>query len=298
MRKIYNSIAFAVLTIGISFFIGCNKRMDEPQKQVPIGAVDGLFSVSDSLQVYFSQGNLQYQPSTGLWQFASSQYECLEQNDFVQIDETYEEWIDVFAWGTSGVDHGSVRYQPWSKSLNDSDYYAYGDSTCNLYDQTGWAEWGYNSIRNGGNQGRQWRTLTKDEWEYVFDKRITSSEARFVTAAIDGGHGRVYGVVLFPDDWDAGVYPFRQVNKKIIMGIDTNVISEVDWNALHYHYGLVFFPYYLRSGSYWSSSYYDKNDEYGVSCAYYASFAAGFVFVGGAEQRHSHCFVRLVKDAH
>ncbi|MBQ6771707.1 MAG: hypothetical protein IJP44_12120, partial [Bacteroidales bacterium] len=38
------------------------------------GALNGLFSVNDSTQVRFSQGNLQYQASTNTWQFAENQW--------------------------------------------------------------------------------------------------------------------------------------------------------------------------------------------------------------------------------
>ena len=41
----------------------------------PTGAINGLFSVSDSKQVYFSKGNLQH--VDGTWQFATNQYDYL-----------------------------------------------------------------------------------------------------------------------------------------------------------------------------------------------------------------------------
>ena len=45
-------------------------KVSAPASSAPIGAIDGLFSVSADKQVYFSQGNLQYQPSTATWRFA------------------------------------------------------------------------------------------------------------------------------------------------------------------------------------------------------------------------------------
>ena len=153
------------------------------------GGVDGLFSISENKQVYFSQSNLQYQPSSNTWQFARNQYDIIERNDYLQIDENYDGWIDAFAWGTSGNNHGAVCYQPWSNSENDFDFFSYGDSVANLYDHTGQADWGYNRILNGGNQTGQWRTLTKDEWEYIFDKRSTTSGARFAHAVVNGVFG-------------------------------------------------------------------------------------------------------------
>lgn len=41
----------------------------------PVGAINGLFSVSATQQVYFSQGNLQYQASTNTWRFAENQWD-------------------------------------------------------------------------------------------------------------------------------------------------------------------------------------------------------------------------------
>ena len=285
--------AIAVLMLVMVFAVGCSKKPAEPQKQVPVGAVDGLFSVGENKQVYFSKGNLQYQPSSNTWQFAWNQYDFIDRNDYIVIDENYDEWIDAFAWGTSGNNHGSVCYQPWSNSRNDSDYYAYGDSVASLFDYTGQADWGCNPISNGGNQANQWRTLAKDEWEYVFDKRATLSGARFAHAVVNG----VLGIVLFPDDWDPSVYLFTQINKKDVFGtLDTNVISESDWHALHYQCGLVFLPAYYRAGSYWSSSYYDKDDQYGIDCAYKVTDAAGLIFVESCDNRHYKNFVRLVQD--
>ena len=286
--------AMAAIMLMMVFAVGCGKQPVEPQKQAPEGAVDGLFSINENKQVYFSQGNLQYQPSSNTWQFAWNQYDCIDRNDYIVIDENYDEWIDAFAWGTSGNNHGAVCYQPWSNSENDADYFAYGDSVANLYDHTGQADWGYNRIRNGGNQTGQWRTLTKDEWEYIFDKRTTTSGARFAHAVVNNA----FGIILFPDDWDPTVYSFVEVNKKKIFSpFITNVISETDWNALHYQYGLVLLPIYQRGCAYWSSNYNDKNDEYGLNCAFEMSTLPGFIFVGTNEYRHNKCYVRLVQDA-
>ena len=210
------------------------------------------------------------------------------------MDEFFDGWIDAFGWGTSGIDHGAECYQPWATILDDSSYFAYGDATCNLYDRTGQADWGYNAIQNGENQSGQWRTLSKEEWEYVFDKRVTSSGARFAHAVVNG----VLGTVLFPDDWDASVYTFTQVNAKHVFGASTtNVISETDWHALHYQCGLVFLPNYQRAGLYWSSSCNNTYDEYGLNCAYSVANAAGTIVVGVNDFRHQKEFVRLVRNA-
>ena len=48
---------------------------DDPD--IPAGALAGLFSISPSQQVRFSQGNLQYQASTNTWRFAANQWDCI-----------------------------------------------------------------------------------------------------------------------------------------------------------------------------------------------------------------------------
>ena len=128
--------------------------------------------------VYFSQGNLQYQASTNTWQFAGHQWDYVGDAN-QNISQTNGGWIDLFGWGTSGYNHGANAYQPWSTSTEYSDYYAYGAYTNNLYNQTGQADWGYNAISNGGNaENSGWRTLTRQEWEYVFNTRTTTSRIR------------------------------------------------------------------------------------------------------------------------
>ena len=165
------------------------------------GALNGVFSVSENTQVNFSKGNLQYigTATTPYWKFAEHQWDYFgsTQNGASQnVDR------DLFGFAASGHNHGAVCYQPWSTSTNNSDYYAYGSSTYNLYDQSGKADWGYNAIANGGNQENQWRTLTKNEWVYLFNTRTTLSGIRYAKSTVNN----VNGVILFPDNWNASNY--------------------------------------------------------------------------------------------
>ena len=91
------------------------------------GRLPGLFSVSQDQQVQFSQGNLQYRASTNTWRFAEHQWDYVgsQKSSFVgevdgvsiiweniggtvsgsdnsEISPTYNGWIDLFGWGTSG----------------------------------------------------------------------------------------------------------------------------------------------------------------------------------------------------
>ena len=169
------------------------------------GGLGGQFTVSEGHQVYFSQGNLQYQASTNTWRFAENQWDILTEANS-NVSSTYDGWIDLFCWGTSGYNHGANCYQPWSTSEYNENYWAYGNPSANLYEQSGQADWGYNAISNGGNQENSgWRTLTQEEWYFVFDNRYTPSGYRYAKAIVNG-YG---GVVIFPDSWDVSLYDFN-----------------------------------------------------------------------------------------
>ena len=265
----------------------------------PVGAVSGKFTINNNGdRIYFSQGNLQYQASTNTWRFAENQWNYVGDANG-NISETYDGWIDLFSWGTSGYNHGANCYQPWSTSTNYSDYYAYGEYTYNLYDQTGKADWGDNAISNGDNAEAQWRTLTKDEWLYVFYNRPTLSGIRYAKATVDG----VNGFVLLPNDWDASTFDLNNTN---ISGavFTSNTITAADWTNTLEANGAVFLPAagdrYGTSvrnvgspygyGFYWSSSYLDS------LCACHLSFNIGFLETTGTS-RSLGFSVRLVRNA-
>ena len=218
----------------------------------PIGAIDGLFTINaNGDKVYFSQGNLQYQASTNTWRFADNQWDfvggtCNEQeygtvyengvkSDNTLISPTYDGWIDLFGWGTSGFNHGATCYQPWSTSDNDSYYYAYGSLNNNLNDNSGQADWGYNPISNGGNTINHWRTLSSDEWQFVLFYRNNGSNSRFAKAIIN----ETKGIILFPDSWQDD----NSINEINIIesNYESNIINISEWFLLESK-GAVFLP--------------------------------------------------------
>ena len=152
------------------------------------GALSGKFTINaNGDQVVFSQGNLQYQASTQTWRFATNQYDYIGDatngnvydndvkcnNAFIAND--YSGWIDLFGWGT-GNDPNKVYDNPVN----------YGTFT----------DWGTNIIINGGNEANLWRSLTKDEWVYLFCGRTDASKL-FGMGIVNG----VNGVILLPDEW-------------------------------------------------------------------------------------------------
>ena len=226
---------------------------------VPTGAINGLFSVSSIQQVYFAQGNLQYNASSNTWQFAANQYDYIG-NDNSNISQTYNGWIDLFGWGTSGWDCDNVCYHPWDSDNSDGSFYGPPgeyDLTHSYVD----SDWGYyNSISNGGNQNHRWRTLTNEEWAYVINFRTTYTSIRYAKARVNN----VNGVILLPDNWSSSTYHLNNTNQDIA-SYNSNIISSSQWLTLE-NAGAVFLPaagyrdgtsvldvgFY---GGYWSSSY-------------------------------------------
>lgn len=262
----------------------------------PVGAINALFSVSATQQVYFSQGNLQYigSAATPYWKFADNQWDYLGtttgQNSSSQTVDR-----DLFAWATSGYNHGASSYQPWATSTSTNQYYAYGNSSYSLYDQTGMAEWGYNAIANGGNQENiGWRTLTNNEYDYLFFTRTD--------AASKYGHGKVNGVngmILLPDAWTLpDGLTFTSGNSSY-----ANVYNSEQWSQMEAN-GAVFLPaaghrrgttlYNVgNNGYYWGSA--RRDTAYSYSIDYYS----GSIYPQGLGYypRYYCISVRLVRNA-
>ena len=302
----------------------------------PQGATPGIFSVGYNKYAYFSQGNLQYRASTNTWRFAEHQWDFVggedwdgnvlgnvyETDDQGQqfkcdngwISETYNGWIDLFGWGTSGIPHGANCYQPWSTSYDNEDYYAYGQAGRSLYekneeDEGALADWGYNAISNGGNQlNSGWRTPTAAEWDYLMNTRHTASGIRYAFAVVND----VNGMILLPDDWDPSVYPLNNPNYCMFSFYgrndngslenyfdalyDSNNIDGNTWTDTFEPTGAVFIPFsptrygtiysYWDWGCLWSSSS-DSQDPLAV----WEGVGAVISDVGSFG-----CAVRLVRD--
>jgi hypothetical protein len=281
----------AVLFVLLPGVAGLMKVMG--QGSVPEGAINGMYSIAEGQQVYFSQGNLQYIGSAGngdenntgaYWKFAEHQWDYLGYNGQGSDSKTVDR--DLFGWGTSGYNHGANCYQPWSISSTYSDYYAYGNSGYNLFDQSGQADWGYNAISNGGNQENSgWRTLTRDEWDYVFNTRtmVNGGPRYTVGRRVEG----VLGVIVYPDNYTGSA-----------VSSDLTAEGWAEYEAA----GCVFLPaagyrdgtsvnFVGSGGYYWSASYY--NSDY----AYDAGFGGSSLHTDNDSGRCYGQSVRLVRPA-
>ena len=246
--------AFATNSIGTGY--GEQISFTTTMPPGPTGAINGLFSVSPTKKVYFSQGNLQYQASTNTWRFAENQW------DFVgignnNISSYYNGWIDLFGWGTSGWNCNNTYYQPWDWDANNTNGLLFGPpGSYNLTDNYANSDWGvYNVINNGGSSIGQWRTLTNDEWYYILNSR---SGIRYAKATVNG----IRGIVIFPDEWNN--YTPSYANHYEV-DFSWNSYSSVQWDWMEQQ-GAVFIcaagqrtgnsiKYIGVRGYYWSSTH-------------------------------------------
>lgn len=232
------------------------------------GAINSYFSVSASLRVMFSRGNLQYCPTRGEWRFALHQYDFAHKDAGRAAGEYnagYTGWVDLFGWGVSGYDghEGST-----TSVIDTGAHNHYGPSSTNGSPSlTGGSvnyDWAYyNAISNGGNQQAMWRTLSMPEWRYLLFQRERSDTLRWA-ATVNG----VRGLILLPDEWDFGNgLSFYRVLPSDSLEFRISATQWVEYQSQ----GAVFLPaagtreeskvmYPGLSGNYWSTTC-DPNDE-------------------------------------
>ena len=292
----------AMLIGAVVWLVGFREKPLPPRPPAPEGAINGLFTINEAGdQVYFSKGNLQYKPSINTWRFAENQFDYIGgDNANHGSAEKCCNWLDLFAWGASGRDHGAICYQPWCiRDVFEDEawlYNAYGVDTLNLFDGDGQADWGCNAISNGGNEENVWRTLTIEEWDYILEKRTTATGIRFAKAAVDG----VWGLLLLPDDWDSTYCPLRKYNDDDV-DYTPNNLTEPFWTEKAEAQGAVFLPAagirdfgYVglvgKYGLYWSSSCLNPKEALGIY------FSNSFFYHSITTEKCSGRSVRLVRD--
>ena len=208
------------------------------------GELPGIFSVSATKKVQFSQGNLQAVfASAGnscAWQFADNQYDYVgyaADNDAVNGNGSVSAAgkVDLFGWSTASTYYG----------INNS-----GDAV----DYSGdFVDWGNLAISNGGNtENSGWRTLTRDEWAYLF------SNHTFGFATVAG----VKGVIIAPDNYAGPAIDSNHRNGQDSFA--NNTIDVSTWQSTYVPAGVVFLPaagfripwigQVQECGYYWSSS--------------------------------------------
>lgn len=291
---------YAIGEVDSVKFYKPKSSVDTIRQEPTIGGINAQFSVSESATVFFSQGNLRYNPSAQEWAFASSQISRVGDGN-TSIAEDYAGWIDLFGWGTSGY-NGVMPY------LSVQDYTKYA----NIQDiaETNY-DWGvYNKISNGGNEVGLWRTLTADEWMYLFFSR-PNADSLFAFAIVDN----VKGLIILPDNWQKledidfrpsttrGLWPEGKYFWNMASdNYEHNTFDKNQWAKMETA-GAIFLPAagYRKGleieeineyGAYWTSS--GRDDDFAYRCIFYSSMLSP----GGSNITYYYGYsVRLVQDA-
>ena len=254
------------------------------------------FSVNAGNQVYFSQGNLQYDKATSTWSFMEHQWSTVETHgQDVGADYDAQDIVSLFGWGTSGHNYGPANYQPWSTSTEGSDY-GPGSSVLSPTEQS---DWGCNAIANGGNAASSgWFTLSKMQWEYLLSSGDQDNDARrdrWTLATVNN----VPGLLLLPDDWDLNQRPLTPDRTQYT----THTYPLDTWQDME-ALGAVFLPAAgMRSGTTVTrvpesapSTYWTNTPESGGYNAYALFMVPTAVFLNEDVRTHGSA-VRLVRYA-
>ena len=257
----YHVRAFAANEAGVSYGNDVEFTTLPHPNTAPEGAIPALFSVSETQQVFFSKGNLQYQASTGKWRFAEHQWDFVggtveNWNGTIEygtvyengvkcsnneVSQTYPGWIDLFGWATSGWDNNNHYFHPWDTEntgwIVDGYGYGYWDGEYASYSMTGdYAnmDWGvYNQIINGGNEAGLWRT-SGNELGYIIGSRRNAAYLQS-----DGTVNGVVGKIILPDAW---ILPDGMSFLGSAGSADINSYTIDEWEIME-NAGAVFLPY-------------------------------------------------------
>ena len=254
-------------------------REFKKDSNLPAGALAGVFTVSeDGKKVHFSQGNLWYGKlegaQTATFNFEANQYE------FHGYDSANNTW-GLFGW--VGASSTAFASSPEIYGVSTSDT---NEDYGNTAEEALKADWG-TAIDDKGT----WRTLSKDEWVYLFNTRTVNDDTgegkSYQRATINSDATGVYGMILYPDN-------YAETAKASY--------TSTEWTSLEAA-GCVFLPaaggrsgsdvwYDGEWGNYWSSTAYDEVDK-----AYNVCFNSGSVATDSHDDRSFGYSVRLITES-
>lgn len=233
-----------------------------------LSELSGSFSVSDTKKVHFSHGNLRYTVNTGIWDFYPNQYDCASSYD--------ANVISLFNWGyneTNSIIPNACTTENVTRTSGNL-----------IYNE----DWGY--VVGDKNT---WRTLTTEEWQYLFNEGAYANANRAglyaygVTVA-----GKANCTVLYPDGFSG---------TKVSNGDLTSYDTASEWEDAQ-NEGVVCLPavgfrstesvnYVGQTGTYWSSTAYNNVK------AYIMYIDSSNVLPGSMDYKDSGYAVRLVTDS-
>ena len=251
-----------------------------------IEPLSGVFSVSTNKTVKFAPGNLQCALSATdtVWAFAENQYDMLGKSNV--SGSVLADKIDLFGWSSNNIK------APWGISTSKTNGYYSGE----------FVDWGKNI-----GDGNTWRTLTKEEWVYLFRTRNDAVNKYGAACIRLNNTDSVTGIIVLPDSWNCP----SGVEFKSGMGswytpsdyAKKQVFELSQWQQLEAA-GALFLPAagyrpgfdvnnLHQNGSYWSSVVDDENSNN----AYGFGFDGCDIATEDSHQRSWGQSVRLVQDA-
>ena len=275
-----------------------------------IGALKGVFSVSADKKVHFSQGNLycsrtSSESSDWAWHFYGKQYQVNTNTTTFDPTSGYgrtaaetDTEIELFTWGYSaatsldpvGESHvpgRSVEFETLSSSEGGDD-------------------WGVAYCESNGITAGIWRTLTTEEWQYLFsydgsgndgpnyDNNLRRDKFKCSVTVC----GKKNCIVLLPDDWTWDANTVGTDWQTEYPEIQTS--NEVTWRAME-KAGAVCLPAagfrdasnvqgVGYAGGYWSSSSGVDHE------AYHVLSYEGELYADVCDSLYGGISVRLVTD--
>ena len=288
---IANTVGFMKVTKGSGATYSIGAGNIGTQGTVTVFGVEGAVSTSpytyisgftingSGTQVRFSPGNLQatYDGSSWTWHFAEHQWDYIGNKPGNTTVAFLSPWIsgtgtvDLFGWST---DKTNVYIGKGLNGVYFNNYYGINNSTDNYTVDCGnFIDWG--TLEISGYAANTWRTLSHEEWQYLFNGRTNASQ-KYAQATVNG----IHGLVVLPDGWEL------PAGCKFIAGMNdwgTNVYDATQWASMEAN-GAVFLPaagkrhgtsyLFEDNGFYWSSTHIG---DAGWIEAYLFSFPIGLV---------------------
>jgi len=181
---------------------------------VHVGLLTGVFTINATGgKIQFAQGNLQA-TTTDLgvhwsWGFAANQWDyagAATANNKINGNGTVSQngTVSLFGWVGESSNFGGTT-APYADLGTTANAAMYGITNTVTPDDYGNAD-NQNLKSDWGNTiGTGWRTLTMDEWTYLFNTRTTGGtvfgedNARYAHAEINTGVTSIKGMIIFPD---------------------------------------------------------------------------------------------------
>lgn len=230
-----------MMLLPMTAFVACGDDDEETGNGSGEMTEEPYFLCGEGKKVRIAKGNIQYRASTKTWRFAPNQYDAIGE-DNINISSTYDGWIDLFGWGTSGWNSGARCYEPWSSSGDWNDYWRWGydiytePDYYNLYDEN-WvmADWGvYNTFDNDDSKSKKWRTPSRDELVYIKSK----SKGFEVGSIMDDNEVEHKGLFMLPTNW---VQPKGVPELSWYLGGTRNTYTMAQWKKMEKN-GAIFLP--------------------------------------------------------